>query len=464
MRVSQAISGLSIISAMVNAHSWIRCTDYRVSNPNEQIVARTNPLDDAPPERVFFDVDRCFGYPPSFPSFSGPNPDIGVDVGYDRQFDVNNAAFCPPRDNTYSEIFPEATYTSGSTICVAYPTKNHVADTNADIPDNGVGIYITNERDPLGPDNNNPFPPRSDFTLLNDFNGVHVDGTVDYLGFQNCPNFVNNNDRSLCTMCFELPDNLEEGRYGFSWLWEFNAGQFYSTCWTALVTANGQGGGNTLPPQTDPVTEMTETTTVTEPAVTVNGECNRDGILACTRGLAGRGMCIPTENDGFVCDCEDGFELPSTNQECAFTPGVELRVTFNVLFADILDESDLRDSLLPEIAEILDVDENRLAIPSFEADGSGNLVAVLNIFGQVTIIESTAFQMAERLISFASDPDDQNGELHTFGGFMANTLNVECVNCEERENMLNNIESSSGSLIPSLIIFSAIPTLQLALH
>lgn len=67
-------------------------------------------------------------------------------------------------------------------------------------------------------------------------NGVHVNGEIDYKGFQNCPKFDENNDKALCTVCFDLEADLAPGLYSFQWQWSFNAvTDAYTSCWEAQV-------------------------------------------------------------------------------------------------------------------------------------------------------------------------------------------------------------------------------------
>lgn len=451
MRFFSAIVFCAAAVSKVSAHSWVHCTDYRVSNPEEQIVARTNPLDDAPAERILFDVDLCLGYPPSFPTFVDPTV-IGVDAGYNVQ--VGGDQLCPPnRRNEYSAQFPVATYTAGEFHCVAHPTKNHVADNeaNVNIPDTDMSMLYTPEQQTLGAD----FPARAAFEDLPHLNGVHVNGQEDYLGFQNCPNFLNNNDRSLCTLCFEVPD-LDAGVYSFAWAWIFNnGGTPYTTCWNANVIAAGDDTPTERENEVE-TEEETEEETETTPVTTVAGECDEEGILACTRGLVGRGECIPTE-DGFTCDCEAGFEVAGTDQMCAFTEAVQIRITFGVLFEDIEDEGILTTFLLTEIASILGVSEDRLSITEFEADANGFLVAVLAISGQSEQNDPSGVVMATTLADFLSDEDS----VHNFGGFMANSVGVECVNCEEVTSNTGVVEDSSASaVVPSFVALASLTALM----
>jgi hypothetical protein len=74
------------------------------------------------------------------------------------------------------------------------------------------------------------------------YNEKHVQGTIDYKGFENCPGFAANNDKAVCTACFDVGATPATGEYMFVWEWFFNENlPPYTTCWDAFV---GAGGGN----------------------------------------------------------------------------------------------------------------------------------------------------------------------------------------------------------------------------
>jgi hypothetical protein len=135
-------------------------------------------------------------------------------------------------NKTYTEAAPMATYTPGQRVCLAYPSKNHVAApcTNQYIPDTTTKI----SRTVVNPTSDPEF--RKWPVQYEHLNGKHENGVIDYKGFQNCPKFCSNMDKSLCTMCFNLEKDLAPGKYTFQWEWNFNtADDAYSTCWEATV-------------------------------------------------------------------------------------------------------------------------------------------------------------------------------------------------------------------------------------
>ncbi|RHY32112.1 hypothetical protein DYB32_002859 [Aphanomyces invadans] len=134
--------------------------------------------------------------------------------------------------NAYTASTPKAKYTPGQRVCLAYPAKNHVAApcTNEYIPDSGMRIYRSKKDETSDPA---LFEWPHEYTHLN---GAHVNGVIDYKGFQNCPKFCENKDKALCTVCFDLEHDLADGAYTFHWEWSFNPGQDrYVSCWEVDV-------------------------------------------------------------------------------------------------------------------------------------------------------------------------------------------------------------------------------------
>jgi Fungal cellulose binding domain len=79
---------------------------------------------------------------------------------------------------------------------------------------------------------------------LQHYNGIHVKGVIDYKGFGACPNFDNNNDNSVCTVCFDVGD-VPAGEYTYVWSWIFNENNPpYTSCWEATVAASEEGAAS----------------------------------------------------------------------------------------------------------------------------------------------------------------------------------------------------------------------------
>jgi len=183
-----------------------------------------------------YNAARCFGFARNWQSVAG---DIfGGDRGFNYQ--ASDAAPCrdsitPSGDYGYSQ-YPMATYAPGSTVCLAWPSKNHVAETctNQYIPDTDLEIFAHGPNPTSDPDQNG----FKNFVVTSTLNGKHAANTIDHKGFQNCSKFCDNMDKALCTGCFQVPSNLKPGAvYTFQWYWIFNPGSApYTTCWEAKIS------------------------------------------------------------------------------------------------------------------------------------------------------------------------------------------------------------------------------------
>ena len=221
--ILQIIIILSIINYN-KSHSWLECTNYEINSEEDTHNWNRN---------------NCNGYPRWF------THQYNIGFGSDSGFNVNkdniggeigrhmNGGCYPSEKTTYIKNINMATYIPGQRICLAYPAKNHIASDNSNgactnpyIPDTNTNIY-------RGTIINSTF-----FNIDKQYqhlNGKHENGKVDYKGFQNCYNPCRNPDKSLCTMCFDLENDIESGLYTFQWAWEFNPGEYYYSCWDAEI-------------------------------------------------------------------------------------------------------------------------------------------------------------------------------------------------------------------------------------
>eukprot|EP00953_Heterococcus_sp_UTEX-ZZ885_P008872 5265-Heterococcus_DN1.PRE.24 len=217
--------GALLFMDMTYGHSWISCTDIAVTNPKAPPMgpAETDPV------RRQYDDSKCNGYPRGWAKFA--TPVFGTDQGSD--YISQPGKLCREKRGDYTDRYPMATYVAGSTVCAQYPSKTHVAaaTTNIYIPDTSLKIYRTKTAgaEPTS---------LADMVELKNYNGVHVKGVIDYLGFQRCPSFDSNNDKSVCTVCFDVGD-VPAGEYTYVWSWIFNENNPpYTTCWEATVAAS----------------------------------------------------------------------------------------------------------------------------------------------------------------------------------------------------------------------------------
>lgn len=218
---------LLLASTSVEAHSWIQCTDYQGNTD-------------------YYEGNKCFGH--VRPWQRGPNDivspnqvDFGVDQGMNKIMAQTPDGQCNTLiDNQFAAgNFPMATYKRGQTVTLAWPAKNHVAETcdnnpgGANLPDTFNGLYMEKSVPGLRINYNREvvFEPMTN-------GNTHVQGQIDYKGFMKCPKFCENRDKALCTGRFVVPD-VPDGKYSFSWRWEFNGGrnpaERYVTCFDAMV-------------------------------------------------------------------------------------------------------------------------------------------------------------------------------------------------------------------------------------
>jgi len=120
---------------------------------------------------------------------------------------------------------------------LAHPTKNHVAAscTNANIPDTKNSIY-SRKFDGItliDPTTQSDWETGSLLTLP-----IHTNGKIDCRGFQVSPKFCENTDKALATYCFTIPNSWNKGFRSFQWQWQFNVGEFYTTCWEAQIVSH----------------------------------------------------------------------------------------------------------------------------------------------------------------------------------------------------------------------------------
>jgi len=178
--------------------------------------------------------DKCRGWPRAYGvDFQYSGYGFGADAGYNYQPSDAQPCKSTPAAGDYTATYPQATYSPGQRVCLAWPPKNHVAATcnNPNIQDHGTRIY----RSGLNP-TSDPTLDQFHTNLVYDF-GVNT-GTSG-IGFQNCPEFCTNPDKCLCTGCFVIPTNLALGKYTFLWEWAFNSdADVYTTCFDVSIVGN----------------------------------------------------------------------------------------------------------------------------------------------------------------------------------------------------------------------------------
>jgi len=219
-----------------------------------------------------------------------------------------------------------ARYKQGQEIVLAWPSKNHVAApcTNPFIPDTSLELFVAK----LDADGHPDDFVQVKATFSDD---PHEDKKIDFKGFQNCPKFCENMDKSLCTGSFWVPEGLDDGLYTFQWKWVFNAGSPpYITCFDAYV---GQDVAPVPLPTPAPTKEgqtPSPTVEVTEDNCTLpmwsgcGGEAGVSGCCAngvtCYVQSAYYSQCRPDCPAGWECQNDDGNNPSPTPQPTEQAP------------------------------------------------------------------------------------------------------------------------------------------------
>jgi hypothetical protein len=189
--------------------------------------------------------------------------------------------------DAYSAQYPMARFNPGQRVCLAWPSKNHVAApcTNAYIPDTELKIYLSGA-------NPTRDPTLAEFeqNLIADL-GDHVNGVMDFKGFQRCPKFCENMDKSFCSRCFNIPSNLASGVYTMLWYWVFNPGSpAYTTCMDVIIggaAVNTTGSATTASATTASATTASATTASATTASATTASATTASATTGTPGTTG---------------------------------------------------------------------------------------------------------------------------------------------------------------------------------
>lgn len=190
---------------LIQAHSWLECTDYRISSFDDIEV---------------FNRSKCHGYMRSFARQFDTG--FGIDTGLNFHGTTCRDDYDP---TFYNDKIPMARYTIGQNIYISHPSKNHVADicTNPFIPSTSLKLLASSQA----------MKDIFDITIAPN-GGEHVNGHIDHLGNQRCYKFCENMDKASCYESYTIP-SLSSGIHSFKWLWEFNPNEFYTVCFDAMI-------------------------------------------------------------------------------------------------------------------------------------------------------------------------------------------------------------------------------------
>lgn len=265
----------------------------------------------------YFEKDNCMGLPRPLAGNRNVGATFGADIGMDFRPSAGGARCQGSATAGTAANYPSGmvTYETGTTYRLAWAPKNHVAAecTNAFIPDAFLKLYMTPYNQAAGDPDQATFRQNQVPASFSD--DPHVNGQIDFKGFQNCPKFCENTDKSLCTGTFSIPDGMAPGVYTFQWYWAFNGeADLYSTCWEATVAAN-TGGNPTggVDGSGDTPTGNPEPTTSSEPT-TIPPDCvgSDDCCLAGETIAPGTGTSIPYDvlrnSESRFLDCPENYD------------------------------------------------------------------------------------------------------------------------------------------------------------
>jgi len=273
-----------LLISTVFSHSWLECTKYEG-------------------DLEVFEADKCIGRPRPL-NANGQNVGnvFGQDIGMDFRPDANGRCQGDASLGT-AQNFPNGliSYEGGNTYTIAWPPKNHVAAecTNPNIPDEFLRLYMAPYDQNAGDPDQATFKQNQVPASFSD--EPHVNGQIDFKGFQNCPNFCDDTDKSLCTGTFTLPADVPVGVYTFQWYWAFNGeNDLYATCWEAEVLAATNGGN------TDNDDDSDENGGFSEPVQPCTNCCPSNEVIAPGTGTLTQYPNIDEGADAWV-DCPDGY-------------------------------------------------------------------------------------------------------------------------------------------------------------
>jgi len=244
------------------AHSWASCTKCSTTTANT--------------------CGTCLGYARNW--FTQPSNPFSQDQGWDRRpgADVPAGLFC---DNTkqrahadpadgYTTTYPMAVYSPGETVRIQWPAKNHAQVGTQ----RGVQIFFGRAAG-----------AGDDFSHITSKDAWITANPGLERTFSNCRDPPGGTvvgpgvDGAECIGDFVIPSTLQSGIYSVIWWWEFNAGEFYSSCYDVLVTDGGGGGGAISNPGTgdendecNPANLPADSCSVSELSIGIDGLAIKD--------------------------------------------------------------------------------------------------------------------------------------------------------------------------------------------
>ncbi|KAF9308845.1 hypothetical protein BG003_010513 [Podila horticola] len=227
-----AMAAMALLAAMVEAHSWADCVDWRFNDPKNPGWTDRH--------------GKCFGWARQYPVNSGVRFGDLDSASPNRHYQQNPRDFTAcsdrvhgrepgadeTRQNPISKAYggrfgAMASVRAGEEICVRWPAKNHAVPNEED-----RGVFINMPSEITSGD-----PNQNQFMKMN----------IAKLKYKNCNHISGDSDHTPCGGCFRIPADRKTGTYVVQWRWELNDNEWYTSCWDLRVQGRA-------PPPPPPVT------------------------------------------------------------------------------------------------------------------------------------------------------------------------------------------------------------------
>ncbi|KAG0328625.1 hypothetical protein BG004_002501 [Podila humilis] len=240
-----AMVAMALLAAMVEAHSWADCVDWRFNDPKKPGWTERH--------------GKCFGWARQYPAKSKVRFGGLDSASPNRHYQQNPRDFTACSDGVHGEepgsdetrqnpisrayggrFGTMASVRAGDEICVRWPAKNHAVPNERD-----KGVFINMPETVTSKD-----PSQSQFNKMN----------IAKLPYKNCNHIKGDTDHTPCGGCFKIPADRKTGTYVVQWRWELNDDEWYTSCWDLRVQGRA--------PKPKPKPTTTTTTNAALPTTT----------------------------------------------------------------------------------------------------------------------------------------------------------------------------------------------------
>ncbi|KAG0302257.1 hypothetical protein BGZ98_007658 [Dissophora globulifera] len=247
---------VALMTSTSEAHSWIDCTDWRITNKKtpwaansghcvawgrqfpmktdkksgkQTVTAPFGKLDSADPNRHYQQN------PKDFTSCS--------DRKHGREPGADESRKNPITSSYGNKFGVMATATPGQEICLRWPAKNHAVSSETKMAHRSFVFW---DPKPVTAGTKDPtekqfYGKNSDaYTKANNGGQPQTSGNpyfIKELAYNDCSVIKGNTDLTPCGGCFNVPKTAKAGSiYMFHWRWQLNPNEFYTSCWDIKIT------------------------------------------------------------------------------------------------------------------------------------------------------------------------------------------------------------------------------------